>query len=882
MRNHELQQTVPTGPRPHEVHEAVGVAKDRLYAPNVGRHIGSYGIVSEIGHGGMGSVFLAMRDDREFQKRVAIKLIRRGMDTDEILLRFRTERQILASLDCPNIAKLLDGGTTDDGLPYFVMEYVEGVPIDVYCDTLKLGTVDRLKLFRTVCAAVHAAHQNLVVHRDLKPGNILVTADGTPKLLDFGIAKLLNPDLAPYTIVATAMDQRPMTPAYASPEQVRGEMITTASDVYSLGVILYLLLTGHRPYRFKSQHPQEMERVICEEEPEKPSSAISRVEEVEDGGSHFTLTPESVSRTRDGDANKLRRHLSGDLDNIVLMAMRKEPQRRYASADQFSEDIGRYLAGLPVIARGDSLGYRSLKFIVRNKTLVTAAALIVLTLVGGIIATTREAHVARIERARAERRFNDVRKLANSFMFEVHDAIQNLPGSTRPRELLVTRALEYLDSLAQEAGSDTSLRRELATAYQKVGDVQGNPYVGNLGDRAGALTSYRKAMAIRQSLYQSNSADIQARRDLAVSYGRMAEVLRASGDVAGALENSRKSLDLCEQVSAQNPTDEKDRLELSTSYERVGDHLAPTGDTNGALAHFRKALAIREALAALNPSHVEIQRGVAIGYSKVANLLERADDTSGALENFRRALTIRQALSVQDRTNAKLRRELSASYTEIGFLFWMTDRMKEALENYREALSIREELARADPNNVQANRDLAIVYGYIASVFSDTGVRSSALQSMQKALGIFETLAARDPENAEAQRDLFLGLIRTGEMLSKSRDNAGALGNYKKALAISEILRARDPANATFRRDQATSYLSIADIIASLASDAKAPAASRREMWQQARSFYQKYMDAWLEMRKRGEFKGVTQDMIDQGASAIAKCDKALTKLARR
>jgi len=346
----------------------------------IGQRIGPYELVREIGHGGMGAVYLAVRADDEYQKQVAIKLVKRGMDTDAILRRFRNERQILANLDHPHIAKLLDGGTTSDGLPYFVMDYVEGLPIDGYYDTNELPTLERLKLFRTVCSAIHYAHQNHVVHRDLKPSNILVTAEGVPKLLDFGIAKLLNPELPSQTVDSTAA-LRFMTPEYASPEQVREETLTPASDVYSLGVLLYELLTGHRPYRLGSRTPPEVARIICEEEPEKPSTVISRVEEVPGPDGTLRLTPESVSQTREGHPEKLRRRLSGDLDNIVLMALRKEPNRRYASVEQFSEDVRRHLEGLPVIARKDTLSYRATKFIKRNKASVIMTALFAMVLI---------------------------------------------------------------------------------------------------------------------------------------------------------------------------------------------------------------------------------------------------------------------------------------------------------------------------------------------------------------------------------------------------------------------------------------------------------------------------------------------------------------------
>jgi serine/threonine protein kinase/Tol biopolymer transport system component/Tfp pilus assembly protein PilF len=318
----------------------------------IGRRVGSYKIVREIGRGGMGSVFLAVRADDEYQKRVAIKLIKRGMDTDFIIRRFRNERQILASLDHPYVARLLDGGTTEDGLPFFVMEYVEGQPINHYCDTQKLSITERLQLFRKVCEAVQYAHQNLIIHRDLKPSNILVTADGTPKLLDFGIAKILNPEIASQTLDPTTAALRMMTPEYASPEQVRGEKATIASDVYTLGVMLYELLTDHRPYKFRNRSPQELARVICEEEPERPSIAVNQIEVITsiEGAPPLEITPESVSRDRNSSPEQLRRQLSGSLDNIILKALRKEPRQRYQSVEELSENLRRYLEGLPVSA----------------------------------------------------------------------------------------------------------------------------------------------------------------------------------------------------------------------------------------------------------------------------------------------------------------------------------------------------------------------------------------------------------------------------------------------------------------------------------------------------------------------------------------------------
>jgi serine/threonine protein kinase len=385
------------------VEDALNIIKKPEPALGKGQRIGPYEVLREIGRGGMGAVYLAARADDQYKKRVAIKLVKRGMDTEDILRRFRNERQILASLDHPNIARLLDGGMTPEGLPFFAMEYVEGLPLIEFCDAARFPIVERLKLFRKICSAVQHAHQNLIVHRDLKPNNILVTSEGEPKLLDFGIAKFLNPELSPQTIAPTAMILRVMTRDYASPEQVRGLPITTASDVYSLGVLLYKLLTGHHPYQFKTLLPGEIERVICERVPERPSAIVTRTETVSAAeGEAVNITPESVGSAREAQPVRLKRALSGDLDNIVLMAMRKEPQRRYASVAEFSEDIRRHLDGLPINARPNVFSYRAAKFVKRNRIAVAAASLILLSLIVGLIATLWQAKQTRRERAKAE------------------------------------------------------------------------------------------------------------------------------------------------------------------------------------------------------------------------------------------------------------------------------------------------------------------------------------------------------------------------------------------------------------------------------------------------------------------------------------------------
>jgi serine/threonine protein kinase/tetratricopeptide (TPR) repeat protein len=419
------------------------------FQPNLmaGKKIGAYRIVREIGRGGMAVVYLGERDDQNYRKRVAIKMVRPGIGTEQLLQRFRNERQTLAALDHSNIVKLVDGGSTEGGLPYLVMEYVEGIPIDEYSDLHKLSIGARLQLFCNVCSAVEYAHQNLIIHRDLKPGNILITQEGVTRLLDFGIAKLLSPDLF-HTALATQTDWHPMTPEYASPEQVQGRSVTKATDIYSLGVLLYELMSGHKPYRSGLQSLLEAERSICEEEAEKPSAAMGRTEDrTVQGGGLSVVTPELVSKNRSLEPRLLRRRLRGDIDTIVLKALRKEPQDRYASAAEFANDIERYLSGNPVAARKPTLTYRGGRFLRRHKESTGTAAILLI-----MMASLSVWEARRVLRPVAEQHTSNA--LTSSRSSLAIFGFKNL--SDRPDTAWVSTAVSEM--LATELGSGEKLR----------------------------------------------------------------------------------------------------------------------------------------------------------------------------------------------------------------------------------------------------------------------------------------------------------------------------------------------------------------------------------------------------------------------------------------
>jgi eukaryotic-like serine/threonine-protein kinase len=471
-----------------------------------GYRLGPSQFERRIGRSGMGSVWLATRFDPEFNRKVAIKMVKRGMDSQEILRRFRMERQLLANLDHPNIALLIDGGSTPEGLPYLVMEYVEGTPVDRYCEDRKLSITDRLKLFRAVCSALQYAHQNLVVHRDIKTGNILVTAEGVPKLLDFGIAKLLRSDSSTLDLAQTRPEMRPMTLDYASPEQVRGDAITTATDIYSLGVLLYKILTGRMPHGLDARTQAALQHAIREKDPLPPSAVVLTDEDVAIPQATQKIDI-AVLETRDKARKRLRRKLRGDLDMIVLKALRKEPHERYVSAEQFSEDIRRYLEGQPVIARMDTPGYRWGKFLRRNALSVAAGVVIATGLIGAAGVSWHQAREANAARLETDRRGFEVRRelmhtASNLGAAQLSSRDYNAAFASFNRALQIAQELFDAESVAgSKPTPDTTTA--LAENQVRLGEV-----LLATGARGAALPRFEKAR--EQYRQGAQNADTEA------------------------------------------------------------------------------------------------------------------------------------------------------------------------------------------------------------------------------------------------------------------------------------------------------------------------------------------------------------------------------------
>ncbi|HEY3744332.1 MAG TPA: protein kinase [Bryobacteraceae bacterium] len=565
-----------------EAEDLLAVYSDADPTPEPER-IGPYRLIEEIGAGGMGVVHLAEREGG-YHRKVAIKVLRRGMDTDFFLARFFKEREILGAMDHPGVVRIVDAGSTVDGRPYLVMDYVDGIRIDRYCEQNQIPVNERLKIFIKVCQAVQHAHRNLIVHRDLKPGNILVTPEGEPKLLDFGIAKVIdeNEERTQLTIPI-------MTRQYASPEQVLGKRITTSCDIYALGLILYEMLTSTRPYDLKDKPVDEVERLVCKIDPPPPSSTVTE---------HTT-----------------RYTLRGDLDRIVMMALRKEPERRYGSVEAMTADLIRYLDGRPVSAQRDTWHYRAGKFLQRNRNALMLASVIAATILGGTVGIVWQASIARAERARGERvtlaaeaRLASLREFASSTLFDLQNAIHDLPGSTDAQRLLLDRAIKYSDQLAAEAGDNPKLLSEVALVDEHIGLLENVP--------ASALQYQQKALEIRQRLVTTYPAETGYKRDLAISYVRLAELDHLMNRPDQELAHARQAIQTL-GASAEG------RDTLASAYRSQASALMTQGDLSGALAAATARVDLLRKMELEHPTDITARVATAEALEQQASILER-------------------------------------------------------------------------------------------------------------------------------------------------------------------------------------------------------------------------------------------------------------------
>lgn len=829
-------------------------------ASHSGRRLGPYRLLEEIGQGGMGAVYLAERADGQYDQRVAIKVIKPGMDTAAVLEQFRRERQILAGLEHPHIARLLDGGTTDDGLPYFVMEHVAGTPLTDYCMAHALDVPARLVLFRDVCAAVACAHRHLVVHRDLKPSNILVTAEGVVKLLDFGIARLIDTSDASGA-GATVAGQRLMTPEYASPEQVQGRPMTTLSDVYSLGVVLYEVLTGRTPYQLGRRTPAAMAEAIADTAPLRPSEAVV------------------------GDA--ARRQLRGDLDTIVAAAMHRAEDRRYQSVERLADDLTRHLGGLPVLARGDTWRYRASTFVRRHKGAVAAAVLLALSLVGGLAATawqarraTRQEAIAQAERARAERRFADVRALARTVLFDYHDAIKDLPGATPVRNRLVRDALQYLDRLTVDVSDDASLGAELAAAYDRVGDVQGGTMFANLGDSGGAISSYRKAMALREPLLAAPTVTPRLRFDAALSHRKLGLLLWETGDMDGAVASLRQAIAALDGLVDTPTAGIEPAYEAAMTHDYLGMVLQEQGNAAAALDEYEHSRRTDAAALALDPRNERARRGLSTALEHIGTALTLQGDLPGALARNSEARDLRAALVAEFPLNADYRRTLGVSHYNEGDIHAAMGHSAEALTSFRRTLAIAESLAASDPVNEQYRGDIAYALIRIGDMLAALGRATEALAPYERSLALRQADVAVDPTQLWKRASLIEARVKLARTHAMAGRPPAALRESTAALALIADTPI-EASNAYILSAVAGFYTDLATAHATLAATATLTA-ERRARWATARDMYRRSVGVWTGLRDRGILAAADRSKLDAALRDAVAAEERLAALPAR
>lgn len=684
------------------------------------RQLGPYSIQREIANGGMGVVYEAVREDGRFRKRVAIKVLRRNLNPKLFLTRFDQERRILARLEHPHIASIFDGGDTPDGDPYFVMEYVDGLPITNYAETHGLTVAQRLDLFLQACDAVQYAHRNLTVHRDLKPSNILVTGAGAVKLLDFGIAKLMEAGSAA-TGEAPATEAL-LTPSYSSPEQIRREPVSTSGDVFQLGILLYEMLAGVHPFEMGERLPHEVMRAICESDPPAPSA---------------------VARQNAG-------QIRGDLDAIVSTALRKQPSWRYPSVEQLADDIGRHRRGWPVLAKGNSLSYRFRKFARRQWLPLASTAAVMFLLASGILLTTRQAHLADLarkqaeqerevadgqtrlaeqarqsaneqrllaeartkeaesERQREQERYREVRGLASSMLFDLYDGVRDLAGSETARRLMVTRAQHQLEVLNTDAGKDIGLQRDLAASYERMGELRVDPRDANkAGAAAAAVQSYQEAVKLRRQIAGRSDAAPGDQRDLALSLTKLADGEFLAGDVKPALTDYQDARSRAQSLAKSRPADTSMARALGIADERLCIALLAAGKNAGALE------ACQEGIAALTPlgrtlgDNVEVQRHVAVTEASYANALRLSGKPRDAAAQVKLGLESLRKLQSLAPSNAEYRRLASSAETILAVSLAATGDIPGSLDAFDRAIRSMEIAIEIDPSDLGSPLRLA-------------------------------------------------------------------------------------------------------------------------------------------------------------------------------
>ncbi len=869
---------------------------DRL----IGKRVGRFTVEQVIGSGGMGTVYQAMQDTP--RRIVALKVIHRGVSSPSALRRFEIESQLLGQLHHPGIAQVYESGVHDDGfggLPYFAMEYLkDAMPITGYAEQHQLSSRQRMGLFAEVCDAVHHGHQKSIIHRDLKPDNILVDTSGRAKVIDFGVARATDADIQATTLLTEAGNIIG-TLAYMSPEQISGDgtQLDTRSDVYALGVVLYELLALRLPYDLRNRSIPEAGRIVREDSPGKLSQ---------------------VNRT-----------FRGDIETIVAKALDKEKDRRYPSAAELAADVRRYLRNDPILAHPPSATYQLQKFARRHKGLVAGVVFAFLALVIGTAVATqyaikanRQAQIAREEAERASRRFEQVRELAHTFIFDFHDKIVHLPGSTPTRIFLVSTGIRYLDDLAEEASDQPDLLLELADGYAKMGDVQGRPNDANLGDLSGALESYHKSLEIRRTLSSHDPENLAFQRMLAINISSIGDVQAVMGDMDASLRSYQDYMDIVEPLYQKQPDHAGMQRMMTFGHNQMGKYYKANGRLDDALTSFQASLALREKLARSKPDDARSQREVTVGHCKIGDVNMSMNDFQSALDSFQRAHEVRLKRAASNPNNMYAQRDASFTYGRIGNALLAMNRTDEALTNYTESQKIRMALSRADPENTNAQKDVAVGLFRIAEVQQKTQQFALARDNVRDFIDISEKLVARDENNVNYRGFLAEGHMKLGdiyaqlgemdavithyqsgirmqkllismapelpeytrsyanyiELLARAQMEAGqqadAIENFRKGLTIREEYATSVHEDRRGARELATAYACLGDVLMVYSQESSDSQHDKLNGVQEARIYLEKAYDILIEQQKLGILDENGEQSLSELTDKIAAIDK--------
>ena len=813
------------------VFQYASIIDDTNVESSVGRQIGKYQIVKEIGTGGMGAVYLATRIDGNLEQQVAIKMLRREFNTKEIRQRFENEKEIQSTLNHPNIAHLIDAGTTKDSIPFLVMEFIEGESISKYAEQANLSLNERLKLFNKICDAVAFAHRNLVIHRDLKPSNILVTKNGEPKLLDFGISKLLS-NKGNQTQTVTKMGV--MTPEYASPEQAKGESVTTATDIYSLGVLLFELLTGHRPFEKEFQDKGNVFKAIIESEPERPSVVLIRIQSsnIPDGDTFLkpsnvgdssdeantkiieqAKTKELINQTQQIFAITNPKLIKGDLDNIILKALRKEPNRRYQTVEQFSSDIWRHLDGMPVSARPATFNYRASKFITRNKVGVFASGLVLLAIIGGLFTTLWQARRAETQRVKAEKRFNDVRSLATSILFDVYPTVEKLEGSIEARKKIVDNAIKYLDSLSGEALGNTELQMELAEAYMKVGDVQGNNKHPNLGDMKGSLESYQKARALVESVYLNDSNNLEVKNNLAKVLEDEAFVLWWMGDNPKTYERFDEAIKLRKELIKSNPKSNEYKFALADLYLHYGDVPLWENKLDEANENYQIAHKSLKELVEENPDNLDMKARYSYSFGRLSQVDTRSKSFADSLTKLERAEKIAREVVEEKPKDSKFQENLWGTQFSICEVYIAKKDASNSIKSCETVVKTQRKLVELEPSNITAKYNLSNSYSYLGRGFLLANQFDKAINALDKSIENLDIILTENPKNIGYRQERLISLNSKGTLYLRQKKYGLATETYEKVAKGYEELLQENPNDPRSKLNLYKTYSDLGDVL---------------------------------------------------------------------